>query len=168
MASRASEGLFRSDKERHVWGLLTGTRIGEGNSTRYWQLEMISDSGPPLCIYFPWRRRGASWPLDKWVLDGWIVAPQLVMPRFQCCSTCVGTLWGSPRLISLWDEPFYTSGRAVGYYRARLLVTHLSFWDVSKGCVLVLEGRSSGMRWRLLIVVMETSFQGAHVASILF
>lgn len=54
--------------------------------------------------------RWASWPLDKWVLDGWILAPQLVMPRFQCRSSCVGTLWGSPLLISSRDEAFYTSG----------------------------------------------------------
>lgn len=54
--------------------------------------------------------RWASWPLDKWVLDGWILAPQLVMPRFQCRSSRVGTLWGSPLLISSRDKAFYTSG----------------------------------------------------------
>lgn len=67
--------------------------------------------------------RRASWLLDKWVLDGWVLAPQLVMPSFQCRSSSVGTLWGSPLLISWWDKAFYTSGGAECYYHA-----HKTFW----------------------------------------
>lgn len=114
-------------------------------------------SGP--CAHISQEIRGASWSLDKWVLDGWIVAPQLVMPRFQCHSTRVGILWGSPLLISSWDKAFYTSGRAEGYYHAcktfgcpLILLVHV------KGLCISSLKASSGVRWRFFAVVMETPF----------
>lgn len=111
------------------------------------------------CAHISQEIRRASWPLDKWVLDGWIVAPQLVMPRFQCRSTCVGTLWGSPLLISSWDKAFYTSGWAEGYYHAcKTFGSPLILLVRVKGLCISSQRGSSGVRWRFLAVVMETPF----------
>lgn len=133
---------------------------GQGNATWYWHRVAVNESRSwAVPVHISQEIRRASWPLDKWVLDGWIVAPQLVMPRSQCRSTCVGTLWGSPLLISSWDKAFYTSGWAEGYNHAcKTFGSPLILLVRVKGLCISSQRGSSGVRWRFLTVVMETPF----------